>query len=177
AAEVVLLELVAPAPAQLLEHLAQAHELLAVAVLEAGLEHAAQGGVEVAVVQQVVGDLTEHVVGVELEADLRAVPARVAVAGRAHVIAFARRAGAVGGGTVCRRHAGRLPVPARRPTRPPAATLAPPPPARPACALGARAPSRDHRLRGATVSVTERDRRRLFKAFEETWGEEIAMII
>jgi hypothetical protein len=27
------------------------------------------------------------------------------------------------------------------------------------------------------VSVTERDRRRLFKAFEETWGEEIAMII
>ena len=57
AAEVVLLELVAPPAAQLLEHVAQALELLAVAVAEPLLHQPAQGGVEVAVVEQVVGDL------------------------------------------------------------------------------------------------------------------------
>ncbi len=46
--------------------------------LEPGLHHPPQGGVEVAVVQQVVGDLREDLVGVELEADLRAVPPGVA---------------------------------------------------------------------------------------------------
>ena len=80
AAEVVALELVAALAAQLLEHLADALEPLAVAVAEPRLHHPPQGGVQVAVVQQVVGDLGEDVVGVELEADLRAVPARVAEA-------------------------------------------------------------------------------------------------
>ena len=49
----------------------------ALAVVEALLHHAAQRGVEVAVVEQIVGHLLEQRVGVEVEADLRAVPARV----------------------------------------------------------------------------------------------------
>ena len=53
-------------------------QLLAVAVVEARLQHPAQGRVEVAVVEQVVGDLGQHLVGVELEAHLGAVPARIA---------------------------------------------------------------------------------------------------
>ncbi len=80
AAEVVALELVAALAAQLLEHLADALEPLAVAVAEPRLHHPPEGVVEVAVVQQVVGDLGEHRVGIELEADLRAVPPRVAEA-------------------------------------------------------------------------------------------------
>ena len=48
---------------------------LAVAVLEALLQHPAQRRVQVAVVQEVVGHLVEQRVGVEVEADLRAVPA------------------------------------------------------------------------------------------------------
>jgi hypothetical protein len=60
AAEVVLLELLAALLAQLLEQLAHALDALAVAVLEALLHHAPQRGVEVAVVEQVVGDLVEH---------------------------------------------------------------------------------------------------------------------
>jgi hypothetical protein len=75
AAEVVALELVATTPAEPLEELADAREPLAVLVAEARLEHAAQCRVEITVVQQVVGDLGEDAVGVELEADLGAVPA------------------------------------------------------------------------------------------------------
>ena len=74
AAEVVVLEPLAALLAQLLEQLAHALEPLAVAVLEARLHHPPQGRVEVAVVEQVVGDLAEESVGVEVEADLRAVP-------------------------------------------------------------------------------------------------------
>ena len=74
AAEVVALELVAPAAAQALHQVAHAHHLVAVPVAEALLHHPAQGGVEVAVVQQVVGDLLEHRVGVEVEPHLGAVP-------------------------------------------------------------------------------------------------------
>ena len=77
ATEVVLLEQVGAAPAQLLHQLAQALQPLAVAITEAALHHAAQGVVEVAVVQQVVGDLLQDAVGVQLEADLRPVPAGV----------------------------------------------------------------------------------------------------
>ena len=40
---------------------------LALAVTEAGLQEAAQRRAEIAVVQQVVGDLLEHRVGIELE--------------------------------------------------------------------------------------------------------------
>jgi hypothetical protein len=71
----VLLELVATTAAQLLEHLPQAHELLAAAIPEPGLQHASQGGVQVAVVEEVVGDLLEDVEGVELEPGLGPVPA------------------------------------------------------------------------------------------------------
>ena len=76
AAEVVALEHLLPTLAEALHHVAQAHELLAVAVLEALLEHPAHRGVEIAVVQEVVGHLVEQGVGVEVEALLRAVPAR-----------------------------------------------------------------------------------------------------
>ncbi len=77
-AEVVALELVAALAAELLEHLADAFEALAVAVAEPGLHHPPEGVVEVAVVQQVVGDLREDRIGVELEPDLGAVPPGVA---------------------------------------------------------------------------------------------------
>src|SRR5207249_12208152 len=63
--------------AQALEHLAHAHETVALAVAHALLEQAAQRRVEVAVVQEVVGDLVEECVRIEVEAALRAVPARV----------------------------------------------------------------------------------------------------
>jgi len=78
APEVGLLEHLLAAPAQVLEHLPDALEALAVAVAEAALHHATQGRVQVAVVQQVVGDLRQHVVGAQLEAHLGAVPRRVA---------------------------------------------------------------------------------------------------
>ena len=77
AAEVVLLETLLALLAQLLEQLAQPLQLLAVAVAHALLHHPAQRGVDVAVVQQVVGELVEQRVGVEVEALLRAVPPRV----------------------------------------------------------------------------------------------------
>ncbi len=76
-AEVVVLQHLPALLAEPLHDLPQALEPLAVLALEAGLEHAAEGGVEVAVVEQVVGDLGHHLVGVELEPDLGAVPARV----------------------------------------------------------------------------------------------------
>ena len=90
AAEVVLLEPVALAPAQPLEHLAQAHQVFAVAVLEARLHHPPERGVEVAVVQEIVGHLLEQRVGVEVEADLRTVPARIPKP-RAHKSTVPRR--------------------------------------------------------------------------------------
>ena len=74
AAEVVAVELLAAALAQPLEHLAQALHVAALAVLEALLHHSPQGGVQVAVVEEVVGHLLEQRVGVEIEPDLRAVP-------------------------------------------------------------------------------------------------------
>ena len=63
-----------PLAPQLLQHLAHALQPLAVAVPEARLHHAPQGGVEVAVVEQVVGDLGEDLLGVEVEADLACRP-------------------------------------------------------------------------------------------------------
>ena len=78
AAEVVAVEQLAALLAQLVEHLAQALDVAAVAVAEALLQRAPQRRVEIAVVEQIVGELGEQVVGVEVEADLGAVPARVA---------------------------------------------------------------------------------------------------
>jgi hypothetical protein len=74
----VLLERLAPLAAQLFEHLAQALDLFAVAIAEARLHGSPQRRVEIAVVQQVVGDLLEDRRRVQVEADLRAVPPRVA---------------------------------------------------------------------------------------------------
>ncbi len=84
APEVAAFELLAPALAELLEHLAHALEPLAVAVLEALLEHPAQRRVEIAVVEQVVGHLGEQRVGVEVEPDLRPVPTGVSEGGTRH---------------------------------------------------------------------------------------------
>ena len=82
AAEVEAVEPLLALPAQLLEQLAQALHALAVAVAQALLHHPAQRGVDVAVVQQVVGELLEERVGVELEALLRPVPPGVREPGR-----------------------------------------------------------------------------------------------
>ncbi len=76
--ELVVLEQLPSPLAYPLEHLAHALDPLAVAVLEAALQQALEGLVEVAVEQQVVGQLGEDVVGVELEPDLGTVPLRVA---------------------------------------------------------------------------------------------------
>src|SRR5204863_1145626 len=81
-AEVVALELVPATPAQSLEQLPHAGDAFLVVVAEPRLHEAAEGGVEVAVVEQVIGDLREDVVGRQLEADLRPVPAGVLEANR-----------------------------------------------------------------------------------------------
>jgi len=67
---------------ELLEHLADALDALVVLVAEALLHEPAQGVVEVAVVQEVVGDLREDVVRVEIEPGLGPVPLRIVVPGR-----------------------------------------------------------------------------------------------
>ena len=69
--------------AELLEQLAHALDLATVTVVEALLHEPAEGGVHVAVVDQVVGDLGQDGVGVEVEPDLRAVPPRVVEAAHA----------------------------------------------------------------------------------------------
>ena len=74
AAEVEAVEPVLALLAQLLEQLADALEAVAVAVAQALVHHPAQRRVDVAVVEQLVGQLLEQGVAVELEALLRAVP-------------------------------------------------------------------------------------------------------
>src|SRR5207245_6646074 len=86
-AQVVALELVLPATAEPLEQLPHTGHPLPLAVAEALLQHPPQGLVEVPVVEQVVGDLAEHVVGVEVEAGLGAIPARVLEAGHVRSLA------------------------------------------------------------------------------------------
>ena len=82
ATEVVAVELLAPAFTQLLQHLPHTAHVAAFTVLEALLHHAPQRGVEITVVEQVVGHLLQQRVGVEVEADLRTVPTRVLEARR-----------------------------------------------------------------------------------------------
>jgi hypothetical protein len=41
------------------------------------LHHASQSSVDIAVIQQIVSDFAEDVSGIEVEADLRAIPSRV----------------------------------------------------------------------------------------------------
>ena len=76
-AEVVTVETLLALAAELVEQLADPCQLLAVAVAHALVHHPSQGGVDVAVVQQLVGELVEERVGVEVEPALRAVPPRV----------------------------------------------------------------------------------------------------
>ena len=75
AAEVEAVEAVLALLAQLLEQLADALQAVAVAVPQALVHHPAQRRVDVAVVEQLVGQLLEQGVAVELEALLRPVPA------------------------------------------------------------------------------------------------------
>ena len=84
AAEVPVLELLAPALTEPLEHLPHPHQVLAVAVLEALLEHPAHRGVEVAVVEEIVRHLRQERVGVEIETALGAVPSGVLERGPRH---------------------------------------------------------------------------------------------
>ena len=74
AAQVEAVERILATLTDLLEHLADALDALAVAVLEALLHHPAQRRVEVAVVEQVVGQLLHDVERIDLEPALRAVP-------------------------------------------------------------------------------------------------------
>ncbi len=75
AAEVATVEPLLACLAELVHQFAQALHPLAVAVLHALLHQPAQGRVDVAVVEQVVGQLVEEPIGVELEPLLGAVPA------------------------------------------------------------------------------------------------------
>src|SRR5690606_13118859 len=83
APEVVLLQALLALLAEPLHEVPQPHDVVALAVAEALLHEAAQRRVEVTVVEQVVGDLLEDGVGVEVEADLRAVPPGVSEPRRA----------------------------------------------------------------------------------------------
>ena len=72
--EVVTVETVLPLAPELLEQLTDPGQRLAVAVAHSLVHHPPQGGVDVAVVQELVGELVEERVGVEVETALRAVP-------------------------------------------------------------------------------------------------------
>ena len=74
AAEVEALEPVAAGCTQALQQLAQPGDLFAVGRSQTVVHQPAQRGVDVTVLDQVVGDRGEDVVGVQLEATLRAVP-------------------------------------------------------------------------------------------------------
>jgi hypothetical protein len=58
-------------------------DLFVIAVTEPGLHHATQRSVQVSVVQQIIGDLGEHIIRVQLKTDLGTVPAGVAKASEA----------------------------------------------------------------------------------------------
>ncbi len=77
ATEVGVLQALLTLGPELFEQLAQALHLLAVAVGEALLHHSSQGSVDIAVIQQFVGEFVERRVGVELETGLGAIPAGV----------------------------------------------------------------------------------------------------
>ena len=78
--EVVAVELLAALLAELLEEVAETFETLAEGVAHAALEEVAEGVLEVAEVQEVIGEAGEDVIGVEGRDILRAVPFGVAEA-------------------------------------------------------------------------------------------------
>ena len=77
-AQVVAGQLLPPPLAEALDQLPQPRQPVAVCVPHPVLQEAAEGGVELAVVEEVVGELGQEGVGVELEALLGAVPPGVA---------------------------------------------------------------------------------------------------
>src|SRR5262245_58742282 len=77
AAEVESLQALLALAPQAVEQVADPLDHLALPVAEPRLQQPPEGGVEVAVVEQVVGHLLEDGVGIQAEADLRAVPAAV----------------------------------------------------------------------------------------------------
>ena len=98
AAQVVLGQLLLPPLAEALDQLPQAGQAVAVGVAQPVLEQAAEGGVELAVVEEVVGELGQQGVGVELEALLGAVPPGVAErAGHARALPAPVRGPGAGG--------------------------------------------------------------------------------
>ncbi|CAB4611981.1 unannotated protein [freshwater metagenome] len=76
-AEIIVLQCLATLATKILEHVAQALHLLAVRCLEAGLHHPAQRGIEIAVIEQIVGQVAEDVTGIHVESDLTAIPSGV----------------------------------------------------------------------------------------------------
>src|SRR5207247_10783748 len=90
--EVVAVELLAALLAELLEEIAEAFQALAERVAHAALEEVAEGVLEVAEVQEVIGEAGEDVVGVKGRDVLGAVPFGVAEA-VAHAGAIIRDAG------------------------------------------------------------------------------------
>src|SRR5207247_3519662 len=78
--EVVAVELLAALLAELLEEIAEAFQALAERVAHAALKEVAEGVLEVAEVQEVIGQAGEDVVGVERRDILSAVPFGVAEA-------------------------------------------------------------------------------------------------
>ncbi|MCE2807207.1 MAG: hypothetical protein LW869_01985 [Actinobacteria bacterium] len=77
AAEVMTFECLATFASELVHHFSQALHALAVVRVEPLLHHATKRGVDIAVIQQIVGDFAEDVGGVEVEPDLCAIPSRV----------------------------------------------------------------------------------------------------
>ena len=77
ATEVMTFERFTTFTSELVHHFSQALHALAVVGLESLLHHAAQGGVDIAVIQQIVSDFVEDVGGIKVESDLCAIPPRV----------------------------------------------------------------------------------------------------
>ena len=78
--KVIVLESLFTALPNFFEHLTDALDVLAVAILEALLQHATQGGVDVSVIEQIVGELLHNVEGVNLESLLCSIPGGIAKA-------------------------------------------------------------------------------------------------
>ena len=80
ARQLVALELLPAAAGDAVQQLAEPFELAPVRRPHAALQRPPEGGVQVAVVEQIVGDLAENALGVKLEPRLGAVPPAVAEA-------------------------------------------------------------------------------------------------
>jgi hypothetical protein len=77
ATEIVAIKGLLASLAELLQHFAQALNPIAVAVVEALLQHLAQRGVDVTVIEEIIVELSHDLVGVEIKPNLGSVPAGV----------------------------------------------------------------------------------------------------